>query len=558
MFLRLGHGIVRHPVWTVAAWAVLTAAGLALAVFGVTGDGLFDRVNSGAPRAVESDSNKADQIIEEGAASAQSLTLAVNGLDLTDPARVGPVAAALAPVRQDLAEIDGVAERDDGYPMVLDPLNPSFCADPAINPASAEAAVCAAQNPAAAALVADSGRGFLMTVDIAKGLSAETEDKAADAVAARLRLAARDLEDLDLRVAVGGESLIVDEIVGAMKHDLELGEMIALPVALVVMVLVFAGFLAAAMPVAGAIASIATCMGAVFGFTYLTDLHTAVINVISLVGLGLSIDYGLLVVSRFREEARRLRRLSPVDDADRAGLRDLSRQAVVATVQTAGRTVFYSALTIAVCVAGLMAFKPSILRTFGLAGLLVVLLALASATTLTPACLVLLGRRLIRPSLLGRLPGWSKLQDRSADAAPDQGVFSRLAGLVQRRPWLVMAGVLAVLAVFAWPARNIELRNSTVELLPEKSEQRQFLEILEADYPNSLADGIEVVWLGDIHSAEAFAKDKLSGIDGATPRGGPDGQLATEMDGYVRIVLDVSEADPEGPATRAAVKQIRS
>ncbi|MDR2348020.1 MAG: MMPL family transporter [Bifidobacteriaceae bacterium] len=574
MFLRLARGVARHPVLTIMCWAALTLGGAGLAIFGLTGDGLFDRVSSGAPEAADSDSMRADQIVADGASSSQSITLAVGGVDLANAEQVGRLAAALAPVRQDLAAIDGIATRpDDGYPMVIDPLNPSFCADPTIDPAAPEAALCALANPAVQGLVATSHNGLLLTVDIAKDLDAAQEDAAAAEVAERLRLAAADLK-LDIKGAtaeVGGESLIMDEIISAMKHDLELGEMIALPVALAVMVLVFAGFLAASMPVMGAVASIMTCMGAVFGFSYLIDLHTSVVNVISLVGIGLSVDYGLLVVSRFREELRSGASQPPQGGPDGARpvpqtrrsarnqtTKALVSAAVIGTVRTAGRTVFYSALTIAVCIAGLMAFEPSILRTFGLAGLLVVLCALASATTLVPALLVLVGHRLARPSLLSRLPGLRRRPARGSDISPDQGVFSKLAGGVQKHPWLVMLGVLVVLGVLAAPARGLELRNSTVELLPLGSEQREFLASLERDYPATASDGIEVVAEGGLAETERFARDKLDGIVGVSLVENPDGTYATQMDGYVRVLLEVDGDDPEGPEARAAVTKVRA
>ncbi|MDR2253947.1 MAG: MMPL family transporter [Bifidobacteriaceae bacterium] len=557
MFSRLARGVVRHPLVTVIVWVVLTASGAALAVLGVTGEGLFDRVISGAPRASDSDSAQADRIVEQGESSAQSLTIAVSDVDLDDLAQLGRVGAALAPARQDLGQIDGVAKRpEDGYPMVIDPLNPTLRSDHEIDPASAEASASALQNPAVAALVAGDRRGFLMTVDISKDLSQTQEDTAAEAVVNRLEALAQELRDEGFQAEVGGESMILEDIVSAMKRDLEVSEMIALPVALVVMVLVFAGFLAAAMPVVGAMASIATCMGILFGLSYPIDLHTSVINVVSLIGVGLSIDYGLLIVSRFREELRAAAGGGAA--GDKAAAKRLVRRAVSATVPTAGRTVFYSALTIAVCVAGLMAFDPPMLRTFGLAGLIVVLLSLAAATTLVPALLVLAGHRLARPSLVQRLPAFALIQRKWSDVSPEHGMFSKLAASVQKRPWLVIAGVLAALAFLAWPARGIELRNSTVELLPLDSQQRQFLAALDENYPSSLSDGIEVVSLGDIEATERFAKNKLSRIDGASLVKNPDGSYAQQMSGYVRVLLAVTEEDPEGPQARAAVSTVRA
>ncbi|MDR2379147.1 MAG: MMPL family transporter, partial [Bifidobacteriaceae bacterium] len=589
MFLHLSRGVIRHPLATVIVWATLAAGGAGLAVFGVTGEGLFDRVNSGAPEAADSESARADQLIEEGAEESQSVTMSVSGVDLSDAAGAAQVAAELAAVRADLAAIKGVASAPgaDGattFPLVIDPLNPHyFCTDPEIDPAGPAGVQCALANPFVRDLIAQDNHGFLLTVDIAKDLSAAQEDDAAAAVVARLRQAADSLERAvpGLRALVGGEHLILTEIIADMKHDLELGEFISLPVALVVMVLVFAGFLAAAMPVVGALASILACMGAIFAATYVADVHTSVINVISLVGLGLSIDYGLLAVSRFREEARRLGAAGPAGGSGPDGPANLGgpggpsgpaavkatvEAAVAATVASAGRTVFYSALTIALCIAGLMAFEPSILKTFGLAGMLVVLAALGAATTLVPALLVLAGRFLIRPSWLSRAPVLSRLYARVSDVSPDVGVFSRLATAVQRHPWWVMGAVLAVLTVLALPIRDLELRNSTVEMLPQNSEQRTFLAELADNYPLSGVDAIGIVSLGSQPDTERFAQDKLGSIPGtrleaspdAIADGLPEGTAAVQRDGYVEVILAVTADDPEGPEARAAVERIRS
>ncbi|MDR2565041.1 MAG: MMPL family transporter [Bifidobacteriaceae bacterium] len=565
--MHLANGIIRHPLITVVAWAAVTAGGFGLAVFGVTGEGLFDRVNSGAPQATDSDSATADALIEAGATESQSVTMAVSGLDLADTAAVGIIGSELADVRSELSKIDGIATNpgENAYPLVIDPLNPSFCGDPELAPTSPKAAQCALANPLVRGLVAKDQDGFLLTVDIAKDLTEEEEDRAVTAVVSRLHQAAEELPKAvdGVKVLVGGEHLILTEIIDDMKHDLELGEFISLPVALIVMVLVFAGFLAAAMPVVGALASILTCMGVVFGFTYVTDIHTSVINVISLVGVGLSIDYGLLVVSRFREEVRRL---GADDLQDHAQVKTAVAGGVRATVTTAGRTVFYSALTIAVCVAGLMAFDASILRTFGLAGLIVVLLALGTATTLVPGLLMLAGHRLIRPSWLSRVPVLSFLYARASDVSPDTGVFSKLAGAVQKRPWWVMGGVVAVLILLALPIRDLELRNSTVELLPSSSPQRAFLDELEDNYPLSGVDSIQVISTGSLPDTEKFAQDKLDSIkgtelekaDAGAAGGQTEGSAAIQRDGYVEVVLAVTAEDPEGPEARAAVKKIRS
>src|SRR5699024_6594363 len=208
---------------------------------------------------------------------------------------------------------------------------------------------------------------------------------------------------------------------------------IALPLSLLVMVVVFGGFLAAGMPIVGALASIAGGMGVLLGFAQVIELDAVVVNVVTVLGLGLSIDYGLLIVSRYRQEAGR-----PAASPARAGLpmrrrrrrphgRVVVEQAVRRTMTTAGRTVTFSAVTIASAISALMVFSPDILRSLGAAGVSVVVIALATALTLVPALLVLLGRRLQRPSLLSRVPGLNRVLDRLGDVAPEDGAFSRLA-----------------------------------------------------------------------------------------------------------------------------------
>jgi RND superfamily putative drug exporter len=555
----LGRRIVLHPIITTVGWALAAGLGICLAFVGVTGDGLFDRVNSYAPRAEDSDSARADDLIEEGRQSAEVVTLAVANVKLSDPQVIEQLFSPLAKARADLAQIDGLASTaaEGDIPMVLDPLNPTACpaAPPPENPV--ERSICALEhNPLLQGLVASDRQGFLMTVDIAKGLDAGTQERATDQVIDRLQQAAKDIEaDVDgARASVGSDSMIMDELIGDMRHDLELGELISLPIALVVMVLVFAGFLAAAMPVIGAMVSILVCMGAVFGLTYVSDIHTSVVNVITLVGLGLSIDYGLLVVSRFREELRHAGAYQ-LDDA--AQKRAVAHAAVVSTVATAGRTVFYSALTIAVCIAGLMAFDIEILRVYGMSGLLVVLLALGTAVTLVPALLTLVGHHLTGRSVLTRIPGLSKLYARASDVSPDEGVFSRLTLRVQRHPWWVIGGVLAILVAVGWPIHGIELRNSTVELLPASSPQREFLTELEEGYPLSSPESIRIVSTGSREATDRFAMKELQDIPGTELLVGQDGQAAIEHTGYSMVTMTVTAADPEGPQARDAVTKIR-
>jgi RND superfamily putative drug exporter len=520
----LARGIARHPVWTIAAWVLIAVIGIALASFGVTGSSLFDRVNSGEPSAVDSPSTRADHMIAESSQAGDSITLIVGNVDVADPAVLEALTPPMAQSGAVLNSTPGVASAVS--PTIL-PNGPA--------------------NPAAAPLLASNGRGLLMVVELDKPTDSGTEASTTDRVVEELdQLAATIRQDVPgATTLVGGGPLIADEIIAQMEQDLATGELVALPIALLVMVLVFAGFAAAFMPLFAALAAIAATLAAVYAMTYITDVHTSVINVITIVGVGLSIDYGLLIVSRFREELRARSFSGPHRTAS------LTARTLSATLSTAGRTVSYSALTIAASVAGLIAFKPSMLRTYGVAGFLIVLIALLTAITLVPACLALLGPRMVRPSVLGRVPIIGRLFHHNAEIAPETGVFSRLAGAVQAKPWVVIAGVLAILGLLGAPALHIELRNSTVELLSSDSTQRQWLDELQESYPATSTAPIVLVSTGSQEQTETFADGAVAALPEVTS------VTTIPRDGYIEVDVRLETTDAQGPTARETVKQIR-
>ncbi|MFS0698712.1 MMPL family transporter [Cellulomonas sp. 179-A 4D5 NHS] len=526
MFESLGRAVAHHPRLTVAVWLVLTVLGFGLAVVGVHGENLFDRLSTGEPAVPGSDSSRANEILQDSDERGASLTLVVRGVD---PTTAG-VAEALAPVHEELAGIEGVAS-------VIDPL---------VLPQGAA-------NPAAAPLIAQDGTGFLVVVELEPGLGEAAQDEALAAVERTLDGVPEALEAVSPEATglVGGTTLIVEAITSQVEEDLATGETIALPVALVIMVLVFGGFLAASMPMVGAIASIAGGLGALLGFSYLLDLDSSVVNVVTILGLGLSIDYGLLIVSRFREELHHL-----VDEDGGAGARRRRGDGAVVTaltrtMSTAGRTVAFSAVTVAISIAGLLAFRPDILRAFGAAGVAVIVVAVATALTLVPAILVLFGRRLVRPGLVSRVPGLRGLLARTADVQSEEGFFSRLAARVQRRPWVVMLGSVVLLGVLALPLLQLELRNSTTQLLPTGTTQREYVEALADDYPAASSPGVVVVAETSLEAATAWAAsiaelDDVTSVDPPSPSGA-----------HVVIGVRPDTTDPGDAVARGVVSQIR-
>lgn len=527
VFARVGRIVAHRPRLTVAVWLVLVVLGYAFAVVGVHGDNLFDRLTAGAPVVPGSESEQGRTILETADESGESLTLALQGIDPADPA----VDHAMDSVRAQLSAIDGVA-------TVIDPLGlPDGAA-----------------NPAAAPLVATGGDGFLVVVELDPSLTGDAQTAVVDEVHTQLDQVPAHLQSAAPGVTgiVGGTPLIVDAITQQVQTDLRTGEAIALPIALIVMVLVFGGFLAAAMPMAGAIASISGGLAALLAFSYVIDLDSSVVNIVTVLGLGLSIDYGLLMVSRFREELHRL-----VDeDEGRASRRRRGDGAVITAIErtmaTAGRTVTFSALIVAIAIAGLLVFQPPILRAFGAAGVAVIVVALLSALTLVPALMTLAGRRLIRPSVLDRVPGLRVVLAHTSDVQTEEGLFSRLTGRVQRRPWWVLGATVVLLGLLAVPLAHLEVRNSTTELLPQGSTQRQFVELLASDYPAASTPAVTIVAETTLAEATSWAAT-LEGIDGVASVDPP-----AAVGSYVTIGVRPDTDDPGDATSRHVVEELRA
>ena len=457
---RWGAVVARRARTVVVVWAVLIVGGFAVALGALGTPSLFDRLDSG--EIVVDGENQAgrDLLATGGGSGFSTYTQTLTGVDLGDPA----VASAAATAVQDLTGIEHVESAVN--PFVV-PEGPT--------------------SPAALRLTLDgdpASGGFATVVTFDADNTAEEEDAATAAVDEVFdRLAQQTGASGDQR---GGLRGLVDRIVEQVKIDGQRGEGIALPVSFAVMVVVFGGFLAAGFPVIGAVASIAGALATLLGFSYLLDLDATVVNVVTVLALGLCIDYGLLVVSRFREELRALLQGAPLDELTDAQVVD----ATATTMDRAGRTVVFSALTVAISLAGLMVLQIQFIRAVSAAGVSVVLVALAVALTLIPALCALGARRLLR---------------RGTETAPDTGVFSRLAEVVHRVPWLVITLVAGLLVVLALPALRMQLTESGAELLPRGTPERTFYEDFREGYPLLAGAEVLVVTTAAADEVEAWA-----------------------------------------------------
>lgn len=507
---RLGTLMGRRPRTVVATWLALVAAFFALALGGVTGSGLFDQLSSGDMTTPGEAQDARQLLVDAGGGDLDSDTLMVSGSPATDPFVRQGVATAIKRIH-DLPAVESVAN-----PLVLED---------------------GVKDPKGAPLVLEQGTdryGFLTVVEFKHGLSdGELEDARRDVGIQFDQIVTASRATDSQR---GSLKMLVDEVVGQVASDMKVGEGLALPVSFIVMVVVFGGFLAAGIPIVGAIAAIGGALASLWGFSHVIDLDATVVNIVSVLGLGLCIDYGLLVVSRFREEMRELLDGAPLGEDSRA----LVIEATGRTVDRAGRTVVFSAVTVAIALSGLLFFPSVFMQAAGAAGVSVVVLCLVVATTLIPALCALSARRLLR----GR-----------TERTPDTGVFAALAKAVQRAPWAVMALVLTALVVMALPATRMEVTSSGVELLPTDSVQRQFFEDLAQDYPLLSSPDVRVVTSADPSEVRDWAKGaaRLPGVESAevTTVGSLDGETVRSVD------LRTSDG-PLGPQTKDVVTQLRA
>ena len=492
MFATLGRFVYRRRVPVALAWVLVLGVGI-----GVGGE-VFGRLGTGSGLRDDAESVVVADLLGRVAGGGSEITGLVDGRPATDPAFQAEVAAAV----DDLEATPGVGRVTSPW-------------------------VDGREVPG---LVATDGGAVLVRVELEAGLWGRDHQRAVERVGERLQ--AVDAP----RVLVGGEDRAQEEFQERAQKDLERGETLALPVMLVLLFLVFRGVVAAVTPLLVAIVAVAGALLILLGVSEVADISVYSVNVVTMLGLGLAVDYSLLVVSRFREERA-------------AGL-DLPA-AIERTLATAGRTVAFSGLTVAAALGGLLAFAEPFLRSLAWGGIGVVLVAMVAAVTLVPALLGLWGRR-IKPS---RVRGSGGLKPSPPEGQPsDHGVFYRLSRLVQRYAPVIVVLVAALLVLLALPFRHARLQNSGLESLPRSSESRQLFETVRARFQDGGTDPV-VVMVESAPGSPLVAAyldrvGELPGVARVATRPGTPPQLT---------VLDVvPEGTSEGPVATGLVERIRA
>ena len=271
-------------------------------------------------------------------------------------------------------------------------------------------------------------------------------------------------------VRVGGFSEVFRQVNQQVEQDLVRVELIAFPITLVLMILVFGSVVAAGLPLLVGVLAIVGTFLVLLVIASLTDVSIFALNLTTGMGLGLAIDYSLFIVSRYREELH----------AGRA-----PHDAVVRTVQTAGKTVAFSALTVAVALAALLVFPLAFLRSFAYAGIGVALLAGIAAVVALPALLAVLGHRVDSLRLWRRDP-----------KPPGEGIWHRIAMFVMRRPVPIAVVVVALLIFLGLPFLRIQFGLPDDRVLPTSASSRQVQDDIRSRFASNEARTLEVVASG--------------------------------------------------------------
>ncbi|RKR89221.1 RND superfamily putative drug exporter [Micromonospora pisi] len=512
MLAALGRSMWRGRWPVLGAWLILVIAGATL------GGSVFDRLSSTDNLRPEVESQRAqariDQLLPEG----PLVVAVVRDRDPYDP----PLVESVTKISAELRALPGVADVEDLY------------------------------NTPGGRIGADN-RSTMVRVELVDGQPDAERERVEDRVAELLhRIDAP-------QVLVGGEQLAERAFAEQAIRDAAVGESIALVVLLAALVVIVGGVLAGAIPLLAALAAVAVTLLGLLGLASVTEVGEFTVNVVTLLGIGLTVDYALLLLFRFREE----RAVDP--SAEPADL--LAR-----TLATAGRAVLISGLAVASAMTGLYVFAEPLLASMALGGALVVVVATLAGLTAVPALIAVAHRRI--PTLgernritrvVGAVGGLvrrgrstSHPGTPSAGRTPAEpvagGLLARLAAYAQSRPGPVAATVSAALLLLALPfLLDANLANSDARSLPAGMEARQVHDVLLRDFEAGRAQPVVVVASADPATAEVRdlmnELNRLPNVIQMQPRPDVPGNA---------LVIDVTpEGVTGGPESRELVRAVR-
>lgn len=293
-----------------------------------------------------------------------------------------------------------------------------------------------------------------------------------------------------LQVFASGGGVVAHAINSKISKDLALAEAISIPLVFILLVFVFGALVASAMPLVVGISAILGAFFIIYLFTLFTSVSIYALNLITGLGLGLGIDYALLIVNRFREELHTGKSVE---------------ESVKTTVNTAGKTVFYSGLTVLVTLSAMMVFPLSFLKSFGYAGIAVVTLAVAGALIPLPAILAIIGQRVDKGVVR-----------KSAITPKEDGRWASTARFVMRRPIPVVLVSLIILGIFAAPISSLSFAQVDSRVLPASDKAAIASQMVTERFPGQEGSPIEIIIPGGVSKSaevDAYLKE-VAKVDG--------------------------------------------
>ena len=417
MFYRLGQAMVRLRYWVIGLWLVAALASIPFAprVAEVLSPGGFSSPDMQSQQAIDA--------LQQGLHTSFTNVLVIfssKTLTANDPRFIAQATAATA-------KLQGWSQVSDVVPFTLDPSQ-----------------------------ISRDGHTAFTSVFLKDSPDAAPKELPA----LRQRIVAQP----DLSVTIGGGPVFYADIQSVSEADLRRAELIAFPFALLALLLVFRSVVAAALPAIVGGASVAVALALLYAIALHSSISIFALNITTLFGLGLGVDYSLFVVSRFREE---LRRGHSAEDA------------IAISMSTAGRAVFFSGLTVSIGLLGLVVFPLNMLHSVGLGGMLTVAFSITAAVTLLPALLGVLGERV--NALPVRLPSFGRRRAYSED----HGFWHSLSLWVMRRPVLTLLPTLAFLLLLGAPFLSVRLAAPDASILPESVKSRAAFDTLNTQFDQS-------------------------------------------------------------------------
>ena len=455
MFERLGHVLVRYKKSAVALFVI------GILLTGAIGSLIFSRLDSGGYSNPKSDSYKVYEYLRDELKvqdPAVAVVLDSGNTDITDPI-----------VTQKALALEKKMAQEEGVTKTL-----SFWSS------GGEQTLKSSDGKAGFILIYGDGEAFTPKSQKLGAIFQEKYDGKIDG----------------LTLYAGGVGVVGNAITEKIGKDLKISEAISIPLTFVLLAFVFGALAASAMPL---IVGVAAILGAFF-ILYLISLFTEVsvyaLNLTTGMGLGLGIDYALLMVNRFREE---IHHGKSVEDS------------VVTTMATAGKTVFYSGLTVLVTMVSLTFFPLPFLKSFGYAGVSVVALAVVGAILGLPPILALVGKKIDKGVIR-----------KSAITPKEDGRWANTARMVMKRPTAVVILSLIVLGIMAAPVQNIKFAQGDSRMLPADNPAAVATALQSERFPGQTGTPIEIVIFDGIDKTEEIAAyaakiGQVSGVIAVAP-----------------------------------------